>query len=155
MLIDANRSAIAAKYELPNAISLTGRPPRLQRHRDDILVWMERNSGTELDVLQAENLKRKWSLPPIFLGRVVEDITTADDRFFALVDDRLTAYSWNEAEPLWSFAVTHSPTPRRLLSSPTGLWLIPREPEIHRQRFDALAAEWWNPHGATTTRSGS
>ncbi|WP_020470639.1 PQQ-binding-like beta-propeller repeat protein [Zavarzinella formosa] len=140
LLFDAIRNEPVAKYEIPNPVSLSGQPPRLRMHHNELLVLIDRNARTELDVLQAENLRRKWSQPPVYLGRRFEAITAVDERFLVIADDRLSAYSWNEAEPLWSKPLPPSDTPRRMTTTPAGLWVAPQEPAMTRRTFDPLAA---------------
>lgn len=140
LLFDSELPRFVERYELPDTVSLSGIPPRLRLHRNDVLLLVERNHGMELDVLQAENLKRKWARPPIFLGNHFEDVAMADDRILVVADNRLTAYSWNEAELLWSRALPESDTPRRLIVTPAGVWVAPTEPEIVRRSYNAIGA---------------
>ncbi len=140
MLYDADRGAPVATHALPNPVSLSGVPPRLRLHGNDLLVLTDRNAGTDADLLDAATLKRKWVQPPVTLGRRFEDIAVGDDRFFVAADDRLSAYAWKEAEPLWSVPLPPSDGPRRLAVTPAGVWVAPRAPEMTRRNFDALAA---------------
>ena len=140
VLFDAGVNLVVARHELPNPDGLSGRPPRLRLHRNDLLMLVERNFGTELQVLQAENLKPRWARPALYLGRTVEAIAPADDRILAIADDRLSAWTWNDAEPLWSKPLGPSPAARRMAVTPAGVWVAPAEAGIRRRGFDAPAA---------------
>ena len=151
IVFDAKAGKELAHYKVPGPESLTGDLPRFRIHQGDVLLLIDRNYGIEVDRLRIDGLKRVWDRSPMLVGRELDDVTFADDRFFTSADGMLAAHSWKDGSLLWEFPLANAPhTHWRLSVSPQGLLVHPAEALLLNPQFDAVGefrrAGWDRDH---------
>lgn len=114
------------RYRLQQTVTLSGKPPRVLEHGQSLLVLIERNVGTEVDLLDRTTLERRWKGDPLFLGYQLEDVALYDDRLIAIADDRCIAYSVTTGELKWNRPLASSPVERWLRLAAAQVWVVPR-----------------------------
>jgi outer membrane protein assembly factor BamB len=139
VLFDAKAGKELARYTLPGEESLTGEPPRFRLNQGDVLLLIDRNHGVEVDRLRTVNLKRVWSRPAVLVGRSLDDLAVATDRFFVAADGLLAAYSWRDGQQLWEAPLPDvSPTTWKVAVTPQALLAYPTEAMLRHPGFDAV-----------------
>jgi hypothetical protein len=139
LLFDARAGKELARYTLPGPESLTGELPRFRVHQGDVLLLIDRNHGVEVDRLRIVNLQRVWSRGPVFVGRALDDLAFAADRFFTAADGILAAYSWKDGQQLWEAPLPDVPHPKwKLAVAPQGVLAYPAEAVLRQPGFDAV-----------------
>jgi outer membrane protein assembly factor BamB len=136
VLFDAKAGKELARYSIPGPDSLTGELPRFRLHQNDVLVLIDRNHGVEIDRLRIDGLKRAWPGSPIFIGRTLDDVVFADDRFFTAADGMLAARGWNDGNPLWEVPLPDGKW--KLTVAPQGVLAYPAEATLRQPGFDAV-----------------
>lgn len=138
-LFDARAGKELARYTLPGPDGLTGELPRFRVHQGDPLLVIDRNHGVELDRLRIDGLKRAWDRSPILVGRSLDDVAFAGDRFVTAADGVLAAHAWKDGNRLWDVPLPDAPETRWKVSvAPQGLLVHPAEALMTRPGFDAL-----------------
>jgi hypothetical protein len=138
-LFDAKAGKELARYTLPGPESLTGELPRFRIHQGDPLLLIDRNHGVEVDRLKIDRLKRAWGRSPVFVGRTLDDVAFASDRFFTAADGMLVARGWADGNPLWEAPLPELPHGNwKLAVAPHGLLAYPAEAVLRHPAFDAV-----------------
>ena len=136
---DAKAGKELARYTIPGEDSLTGELPRFRLHQGDVLLQIDRNHGVELDRLRIGGLQRAWDRSPVVVGRQLDDVAFAGDRFFTAADGTLAAHSWKEGGLVWETPLPDAPHTRwKLTVSPQGLLAHPAEALMVNPEFDAI-----------------
>lgn len=136
VLFDAAAGKDLARYTLPNPDGLTGELPRFHIHQGGVLLLIDRNHGVEVDRLRLDGLKRGWKRAPVLVGRSLDDLVFADDRFVTAADSTLAAHDWKTGNQLWE-----APLPDgtwKLAVAPQGIIAYPVEAGVRRPDFDAV-----------------
>jgi hypothetical protein len=110
--------------------------PRFRVNGGDVLVLIDRNDGVEVDRLRINGLKRAWPGPPVFVGRTLDDVAVAEDRFFTAGDGMLTAHDWNDGNPLWKVPLPEGKW--KVAVAAHGILAYPAEAVFRRPDFDAV-----------------
>jgi outer membrane protein assembly factor BamB len=138
-LFDAKAGKELARYTIPGPDSLTGELPRFRIHQGDALLLINRNHGVEVDRLRIDGLKRAWPGSPIFVGRTLDDVAFADNRFFTATDGMLAAHGWNDGNQLWEVPLPDLLDRKWKLSvAPQGVLAYPAEAILRQPGFDAV-----------------
>jgi PQQ-like domain len=146
-LFDAKAGKELARYSIPGGDSLTGELPRFRIHQGDPLLLIDRNHGVEVDRLKIDGLKRAWTREPILVGRELDDVAFAGERFFTVADGTLAAHFWKDGILAWDMPLPDSPQSKwKVTVSPQGLLVHPSGALQLKPDFD-LAGELrdgWN-----------
>jgi outer membrane protein assembly factor BamB len=150
-LFDAKAGKELARYTLPGDDSLTGELPRFRLHQGDVLLLTDRNHGVEVDRLTVKGLKRAWTREPVFVGRELDEVAFAGDRFFTAAEGTLAAHGWKDGEPQWDMPLPEAANTRwKLAVAPGGLLAYPAEALLLAPDFDAIGEfrrAGWNRDG--------
>lgn len=135
VLFDARTGKELARSTIPNPESLTGELPGFRLHQGDPLLIINRNHGVDVDRLRLDGLKRAWKRSPVFVGRVLDDLAFADDRFFTAGDGMLVARGWRDGESQWEVPLPDGTW--KLAVAPQGILAYPANALVRQPGFDA------------------